>query len=171
MKTVIGLFWDDENIQSSIHKLRQAGCAEDTINVLTRVGAVRKLLDGGRGQMVAKCAVCGALLGSITYGAFGLSVGMGSFSLFNNGLALGIARLLPFFGIGAAFGAFMGCFVGVGEGEESTHLYCQGVRMGGKLVVVQANDELAAKAINTLCQEDAIGVTALNGTQDGRLSP
>jgi hypothetical protein len=166
MKTVIGLFWGVEDVQGSIHKLGQAGFAEDTISVLNRVSAVRKLLDGGRGQIVAKCAVCGAFLGSITYGAFGLSVGMGSCTLFNNGLASGIVRLLPFLGIGAALGAFMGCFVGVGEGEESTHLYCQGVRMGGKLIVVQANDELAAKAISTLCHENAVGVTALNDTQD-----
>jgi hypothetical protein len=96
---------------------------------------------------------------------------MGSCTLFNNGLASGIAKLIPFLVIGAVFGVFMGCFAGIGEGEESTHLYCQGVRMGGKLIVVQASDELAAKAISTLCHENAIGVTALNDTQDGRLSP
>jgi hypothetical protein len=161
MKTVIGLFWGVEDVQGSIRNLRQAGFAEDTITVLNLVSAVRKLLDGGRGQIVAKCAVCGAFLGSITYGAFGLSVGMGSCTLFNNGLASGIAKLIPFLVIGAVFGAFMGCFAGIGEGEESTHLYCQGVRLGGEVVVVRASDELVAKTVSTLRQNRAEGVKTL----------
>ena len=171
MKTVIGLFWEDENVNSSIHKLKRAGFAEDMISVLTRDSKVRKLLNCAGGRVLAKCVGFGAFLGSVTYGVFGLSVGMGSCTLFDDGLASGIVRLIPFLVIGAVFGASMGCFAGIGEAEKGTHLYCQGVRMGAKVVAVKTSDELIAKAVGILCHENAIGVTTLKDTQGGSLSP
>ena len=78
--------------------------------------------------MVAKCVGCGAFLGSATYGTFGLSVGLGSCTLFDNGLASGIPRLIPFLVIGAAFGAFMGCFAGIGEVDLRSGIPDRGLR-------------------------------------------
>ena len=42
-------------------------------------------------------------------------------------------------------------------------MYIQGVRLGGKIVAVRSSDELIAKAMNILQQENAIGVRTLEG--------
>jgi len=161
MKTVIGLFWRDENVKDSIRELKEIGLGEDRIHVMTRDYAVRELLGCDQDHVIAKCAFWGALLGIAVFGPLGLGAGLCECGIFDFGSALGVGILAAFVTIGAAFGAFMGHFVGMDKAERGYHLYCQGVCRGGKVVVVQTSDELVAKAVSTLRHEDALGVTTL----------
>jgi hypothetical protein len=63
MKTIIGLFWNREDVQSSIRQLKVADVDEDRISVLTRTKAVRKFLDGDQSHVVAKHVGWGVLFG------------------------------------------------------------------------------------------------------------
>ena len=161
MKTVIGLFWGDENVKDSIRELKEMGLGEDRINVMTRDYAVRELLGCDQGRVVAKCALWGALLGIAVFGPLGLGAGLCECGIFDFSSAFGVGILVAFVTIGAAFGAFMGHFVGMDKAERGYHLYCQGVCRGGKVIVVRASDELVAKAVSTLHQSKAVGVKAL----------
>jgi hypothetical protein len=73
----------------------------------------------------------------------------------------GVGILIAFVAIGMGFGTFLGHFIGVDKSETSYHLYCQGVCRGGKLVVVQASDDLVTRTVSTLRQEHAVDVTTL----------
>ena len=161
MKTVIGLIWGDENLQNSVHELEELGLAEKSINVLTSDDAVRELLGDCRGHPVANCAFWGALLGIAVFAPLGLAASICECTLLYYNPGVGVGILIAFVAIGMGFGAFMGHFVGVDKAETNHHLYCQGVCRGGKVVVVQASDELAAEAVSALRHEDAFGVMTL----------
>ena len=161
MKTVIGLFWGDKNVKGSIRELKEIGLSEDRISVMTRDYAVRELLGCDQGHVVGKCALWGALLGIAVFGPLGLGAGLCECGIFDFSSGFGVGILAAFLTIGAAFGAFMGHFVGMDKAERRYHLYCQGVCLGAKVVVVQASDELVAKAMSTLHQSMAVGVKTL----------
>jgi hypothetical protein len=164
MKTVIGLFWADENVHNSVRKLKEVGLAENSISVLTRYSAVQELLGANQGHAVAKYALWGALLGIATFAPFGVAASMCECTLLHYNPGFGVGILIAFVAIGVGFGAFLGHFFGVDKSETSYHLYCQGVCRGAKVVVVQSSDDLddlTAKAVSTLRQGEAVGVKAL----------
>ena len=158
MKTIIGLLWHREDVQSSIRQLKEIGVDEDRISVLTRTKAARKFLDGDQSHVVAKHIGWGVLFGIAFFGIIGLTASLCECTLFNYSLASGIGTLASYLTIGTIFGAIMGSFVGVGELEKDTHLYTQGVSRGGALIVVQVSDELASRTMSTLRQARAVGV-------------
>jgi len=63
MKTISGLLWNREDVQSSIGQLKEADVDEDRISVLTRNKAVRKFLGGDQSHVVAKHIGWGVLFG------------------------------------------------------------------------------------------------------------
>jgi hypothetical protein len=155
------LFWGEKNVQNLVRELKEVGLAENSIGVLTRYDAVRELLGANQGHVVAKYALWGALFGIATFAPFGVAASICECTLLHYNPGFGVGILIAFVAIGLGFGAFMGQFIGVDKSERSYHLYCQGVCRGGKLVVVQASDELVAKAMSTLCQGEAMGIKAL----------
>ena len=161
MKTVVGLFWGDENIQNSVRDLKEAGLAENSISLLTRYSAVRELLGANQGHVVARYALWGALLGLATFAPFGVAASMCECTLLHYNPGFGVGIVIAFVAIGVGFGAFMGHLVGFDKSETSYHLYCQGVLRGATVVVVRAGDELVANAVSTLRNEDTFGVTTL----------
>jgi hypothetical protein len=161
VKTVIGLVWGDKNIQDSVRELKEVGLTENNISLLTRYSAVRELLGANQGHVVAKYTLWGALLGIATFAPFGVAASVCECTLMHYNPGFGIGILIAFVAIGMGFGAFMGCFVGVGEMERGTHLYCQGVCMGAKVLAVQANCDVVAAAMSTLRQENVVGVKTL----------
>jgi hypothetical protein len=119
------------------------------------------LCEAFQGHVVSKYAFWGALLGIATFAPFGVAASICECTLLHYNPGFGVGILIAFVVIGVGFGAFLGHFVGIDKSETSYHLYCQGVCRGGKLVVVQASDELVTKAVNTLRQDRAAGVKAL----------
>jgi hypothetical protein len=117
-------------------------------------------LGGDQDHIVAKYAAWGGLIGLAIYGPFGLTASMCECMLFDYNPTIGIGILLAFMAAGTIFGAFIGSFVGAGELGNITHLYTEGVRRGGALVVVQTTDDLASSAMSILRQEHALGVKA-----------
>ena len=161
METVIGLFWDEENVQSAIQRMKEVGVAEKEISVLAHQDEVRRLLNGNQGHIVGKYAFWGALLGIATVGPLGLGASLCECTLLRFNPGFGIGVLVAFIAIGTAFGAFLGCFFGVDESEKCYQLYCRGVCLGAKVVAVQTSDELVATATRTLRHGKAVGVKSI----------
>jgi hypothetical protein len=161
MKTVIGLFWGDENAQNSVCELKEAGLTEDSISVLTGYDAVRELMGAHKSHVAARYAFWGALLGIATLAPFGLGMSICECSLLHLKTWSCVGILTGSVAISLGLGALMGHLVGVYESGRSYHLYCREVCRGAKVVVVQASDEMVAKATSTLRQGRAVGVKAL----------
>jgi hypothetical protein len=54
-------------------------------------------------------------------------------------------------------------WIGIDALERDTHLYVQGLNLGAKLVIVQADEEYITKAMDILRDGHGLGVTALAG--------
>ena len=116
MKTVIGLFLKEADVQHAICKLKNFGLTDDKISVLTREEPVRKLLCGNQTRVVEKSAIWGILFGLIIFDSYGLTVKahawdgfLGSSSPPFWGFVMGLLSVV----IGTFLGVFLGWFFGV----------------------------------------------------------
>ena len=85
----------------------------------------------------------GATIGTILGGGAGLLAGLGLLAIPGVGpiVAAGwLVATLTGAGVGAAGGGVLGSLVGAGVPEEHAHVYAEGVRRGGTLVTVRADD-------------------------------
>ena len=161
MKPVIGFFWYEIDTSRAVNRLKQAGFAEDKISILTQESAIRSLLGCKPVVVVPKYAALGAFFGIIIYGIFGLVAGWCQCNWFSFEQMYGIGAFLGIILGGAFVGGFLGCIAGVAESEKDSHLYVQGTRMGGRVIVVQVYEEDAESVASILEQEKASGVKSI----------
>jgi hypothetical protein len=91
----------------------------------------------------------------------GLLVGLGALAIPGVGplIAAGpIATTLLGAGVGAAAGGLLGALVDVGVPEDEANYYAEGVRRGGVLVSVGAEDAMVDRVINILERHNAVDV-------------
>ena len=170
MYPVIALFWREVDTTQAVNRLKKAGFVEDKIGVFTQESAIRSLLDCKPSEVVPKYAAWGAFFGIIIYGIFGLVAGWCQCNWFSFEQMYGIGAFLGIILGGVFVGGLLGCIAGIAESEEDSHLYIQGIRMGGNVIVVQANEEDIERAISILEQEKASGVKSLEG-KEGHILP
>ena len=85
----------------------------------------------------------GATVGTIIGGGAGLLAGLGMLAIPGVGPIVAAGWLIATLtgaGVGAAGGGILGSLVGAGVPEEHAHVYAEGVRRGGTLVTVRADD-------------------------------
>ncbi len=85
----------------------------------------------------------GATIGTILGGGAGLLAGLGLLAIPGVGPIVAAGWLVATItgaGVGAAGGGILGSLVGAGVPEEHAHVYAEGVRRGGTLVTVRADD-------------------------------
>lgn len=90
----------------------------------------------------------GASLGTLLGGGAGLLAGLGLLAIPGVGpvVAAGwLVATLAGAGVGAAGGGLIGSLVGAGVPEEHAHTYAEGIRRGGTLVTVRADDSQASR--------------------------
>jgi hypothetical protein len=95
------------------------------------------------GEAESTGAGAGATIGTILGGGAGLLAGLGLLAIPGVGplVAAGwLVATLTGAGVGAAGGGILGSLVGAGVPEEHAHVYAEGVRRGGTLVTVRADD-------------------------------
>lgn len=161
MKPIIGLFWREVDTSLAVKKLNEAGVVEDRISVLTQESAIRSLIGCEPTCVVSRYAAWGASFGIVIYGIFGLVAGWCQCNLLGFEQTFGVVAFLGAILAGAFIGGFLGGIVGMAEFEKDSHLYIQGARMGGRLIVVQASEEDAERVRFILEQDKASGVKSL----------
>jgi hypothetical protein len=136
MRTVSALFDTYDQVIAAVDGLSEAGVASDDITVISqRSGTETKATEG-------------AGLGA----ALGLLAGLAALAIPGFGSVLGVGWLVPGL-IGAAAGGvaggIIGSLTGAGIEEPDAHVYAEGVRRGGTLVIARVEDDEvgAAKAI------------------------
>ena len=89
----------------------------------------------------------GATIGTVLGGGAGLLAGLGMLAIPGVGPVVAAGWLIATAvgaGVGAASGGLLGSLVGAGVSETDAHVYAEGVRRGGTLVTVRAEDNQIA---------------------------
>lgn len=161
MSSIIGLFRGEEDIKNLVQRLAETGHPDNRIDVFTEESAIRKLLGCEPTCVVTRYAVLGASLGIAVYALFGLFAGLCQCNLLHYGQVYGVGTFLGGILAGAFVGGVIGGIIGAAEYEEGSHLYVQGARLGGKVIVVQAGEEDVESLKLLMEQEKASGVKLL----------
>ena len=106
------------------------------------------LTSGDPEQGAATGAGTGATLGTMLGGGAGLLAGIGSLAIPGVGpiVAAGwLVATLAGAGVGAAAGGLVGSLTGAGVSEADANTYAEGVRRGGAVVTVRADEAQAAR--------------------------
>jgi stress response protein YsnF/uncharacterized membrane protein len=163
-KTVVGLFDNPTEAERVIQSLVDSGFSRDDISLVANNSDNRygNTVDTtGTDHPVANEAGKGAEGGAIVGGVAGLLAGLGLVAIPGIGpvLAAGwIATTLAGAGVGAIAGGLIGSLVSLGIPDEHAHVYAEGVRRGGSLVVVRTDDARAEAAADILRDNGAIDV-------------
>jgi hypothetical protein len=159
-KTVVGLFDNYAAAHAAVTDLERGGIARGDISMMANE-ATRDEAHGTRGGTAddpRKTVGVGAATGA----GIGLLVGLSALAIPGLGpivVAGPIAGLLAGAGVGAAAGGVVAALKSAGVPESMAHAYAEGVRRGGTLVTVRADDEQAARVRDILNEHGAIDVT------------
>ncbi|HEY0867239.1 MAG TPA: general stress protein [Fimbriimonas sp.] len=159
-KNVIGLFDDQESARRAIDSLTRSGFANDRISVIAsdQEGAFQRHSVDEGGNIAAEGAVTGLTSGAVVGGILGFLVGTGAIFIPGGFLAAGpIAGLITGAAAGAATGGILGGLIGMGIPKEHADVYAEGVRRGGVIVAVEA-DEREDEAETILLDHGAVDV-------------
>ena len=150
-KTVVGLLENPEEARKVVEELRHSGFRKKDIGLVVKdvpeeFKAVMK--DMGKGGAI------GALAGLVLAATTAIVPGLGPL------LVAGPAAALV---AGAAYGGLAGSIIGglisKGVPEDDAHAYAEGVRRGGALVTVRAeNDEQIERAVEIMQRHGAVKI-------------
>lgn len=104
----------------------------------------------------------GATVGTVLGGGAGLLAGLGMLAIPGVGPVVAAGWLVATAlgaGVGAASGGLLGSLVGAGVDEADAHVYSEGVRRGGTLVTVRAEDGQGAMVEQILAKYSAVDAT------------
>lgn len=163
MKTVVGLFDDYNQAKNAAIAIERSGVLHSDISVLanneTEVHGRREVAEthSGMGHAVTKDAGVGAEVG----GVLGLLAGLSLFVIPGLGFIAGagwLAGMLTGAGIGAAVGGLIGVLTHVGVPAADAAYYNEGVRRGGTLVAIRAEDSAANGIASILSTNGAVNI-------------
>ena len=168
-QTITALYDDYDAASTAMSKLEAAGISHSDISVVSNNEGDRHAgrLSNGAGdhtettQKAETGAGTGASLGTVLGGGAGLLAGLGLLAIPGVGpvVAAGwLVATLTGAGIGAAAGGLVGGLTGAGLSEADAHTYNEGVRRGGTLVTVRANEAHAVTAMDILEEHGSVDV-------------
>lgn len=156
-KTVVGLFDTSRQAQDAVQDLINSGFKRDDISMVASKEEEQAVKGKGEGGGAAQGAATGALVGGVA----GLLVSVTALAIPGIGpiIAAGpLASLLASTGIGAAAGGIIGGLAKIGVPEEEAHRYSEGVRRGGTLVTLTADDASAERAVDIMNRHGAVDI-------------
>lgn len=136
--------------QAAVTALEGNGIANDDISLVGNdhaSGQPGTTTDTATADHAATGAGTGASVGTIIGGGAGLLAGIGALAIPGVGpvVAAGwLVATLTGAGVGAGAGGLLGSLTGAGVPEHDAHVYAEGVRRGGTLVTVRADEAHAA---------------------------
>ncbi|MCO6416348.1 hypothetical protein JYK14_09230 [Siccirubricoccus sp. KC 17139] len=153
-RTIARLFDSYADAAAAVSELEAAGFARDDISLIARGedGSTAETHEGSG-------AGTGATLGTVVGGGAGLLAGIGALAIPGLGpvVAAGwLVATLAGAGVGAAAGGLLGALTKAGVSEEHAHVYAEGLRRGGNLVTLRAEESRAAEAEAILARHNAV---------------
>ena len=159
-KTIVGLFDTFTEAQDAVQELVNAGFSRDTISIAANNAAgeyPQATTTSEEWSGTATGAATGATIGGIG----GLLVGLGALAIPGIGPVVAAGPLIAALtgaGIGAVAGGLIGALTDIGVPEEEAGYYAEGVRRGGTLVTINAEESRVNKAIDILEDHNAVDV-------------
>ncbi len=158
MKTIVGLFDSYYQAEQTLRDLERAGYGRDRVTLIANEPARDRVAtsdtsDEGESADIAEGAGTGAVIGGVAGSAAGLIASLAGLAIPGIGpvLAAGpLVGLLTGAGVGAAVGGLVGALITAGVPQEHAHYYVEGVRRGGSLVVVSADDDEAERLMEII---------------------
>lgn len=149
MSTVITRLFDTyEHASSAVRELETGGVEHSNISIVANsTDETTPSVNHGDAAHAGDGAGAGATLGTVLGGGAGLLAGLGMLAIPGIGPVVAAGWLIATAvgaGVGAASGGLIGSLVGAGVNEGDAHVYAEGVRRGGTLVTVRAEDAQAA---------------------------
>lgn len=163
MQTIVKLYDDEAAADIAVRELESAGFTSDQVSVVRRSATTEggTTTADGAGADATNAGV-GATIGTLVGGGAGLLAGLGMLAIPGLGpvVAAGwLVAALTTAGVGAAAGGLIGALTETGVTEEDAHVYAEGVRRGGSLITVRAEDaNEAAKAETILTRHMPVSV-------------
>jgi hypothetical protein len=156
-RSVTHLFDDYAQAKTAVTALERAGFSSSEISLVSRYRDDGTLADNSSGT--TKGATVGALAG----GGTGLLAALGVIAIPGIGplVAAGVlATTLVGMAGGTLVGGLVGALTDYGVNEKDAHVYSEGVRRGGTLVTVRADDARAAEAERILNEQRPVDINA-----------
>src|SRR5690242_2388150 len=140
--------------------------AHDAISIVANTGnegGLRRTTGADTTRDAASGAGTGAGIGAVVGGGAGLLAGLGALAIPGIGpvvaagwLAATLAGAAAGAGVGAVSGGIIEAMTGAGVSTEDAHLYAEGVRRGGTLVVARVDESQASLAESIMRQHNPV---------------
>ncbi|MGV3617641.1 MAG: hypothetical protein ACO1SV_20135 [Fimbriimonas sp.] len=160
-KNVVGLFDDRAAAEAAVQDLVREGFDRSRISAVaaTSEGELLKEQVDASGSFVGDGASAGITSGAIVGGLLGLLIGAGFLLVPAGMVAAGpITGLIAGSAAGAATGGILGALLGLGIPSDDADIYAEGVRRGGTLLVVQAEDSQLDRVHAILDRDGAVDI-------------
>ena len=169
-KTIVGLFDNVSAAQSVVQDLLDNGFTRDQISLVAQNSQLSIDDNNEISEEASDGAGAGAVGGTVLGGALGLLVGTGLLVIPGIGPVLAAGPLIAAIGstaaavgatalgagVGAATGGLAGSLVGAGVSSDDADHYAEGVRRGGTLISVEAEDTMVDKAYQIMKNHDVV---------------
>lgn len=163
-KTIVGLFDTFAHAQSAVNDLISAGFNRDDISVVANnatgeFGTHDGSHDGVNVSQAGGDLVKGAVKGGMYGGLTALAATVALALVPGIGPIAAIGPLSAFLGgaaLGATAGGILGGLTGLGVPEHEAGYYAEGIRRGGTLVTVHADDARASEATSILNRHNPV---------------
>ena len=162
MTVITRLFDTYDHASSAVRDLEAGGVPHSAISIVANGNDSTAPMSGQTHTHgnAGDGAGAGATLGTVLGGGAGLLAGLGMLAIPGVGPVVAAGWLIATAvgaGVGAASGGLLGSLVGAGVSEDDAHVYAEGVRRGGTLVTVRADDGQTAmvnQVLNTYSPVD-----------------
>ncbi|HEX8417685.1 MAG TPA: YsnF/AvaK domain-containing protein, partial [Methylobacterium sp.] len=161
-RTITALYDSYDDATRAVSKLEAAGIPHSDISLVgnnEKSGATGRTDHDDTAEDAATGAGTGATLGTVLGGGAGLLTGLGLMAIPGVGpvVAAGwLVATLTGAGIGAAAGGLAGSLTGAGLSEADAHTYAEGIRRGGTLLTVRADDAHSTKVMDILEEHGSV---------------
>lgn len=166
MRTVTGLFDSYDDARRAVSELETAGVPSSDISIVSHAGDRDRDRDGDD-SLAAEGAGTGAGIGAVAGGTGGLLAGLGIMAIPGVGpvvaagwLAATAAGAVAGAIAGGAAGGLVGAMMRAGVPEEDAHVYAEGVRRGGTMVVAKVDEGQVAVAEDILQRANRVDIDA-----------
>jgi len=168
-RTIAFLYDNHDDAVAAVRDLERQ-FAHDAISIVANTGSADRLRPTTDGDTVSDTASgvgAGAGIGAAVGGGAGLLAGLGMLAIPGIGpvvaagwLAATLAGAAAGAGVGAVSGGIIEAMTGAGVSTEDAHLYAEGVRRGGTLVVARVDEGQVSLAESIMRQHNPVDSTA-----------
>ena len=162
-RTVSRMYDNYDDAKAVVHDIEAAGIPHDNVSLVANADAHGRTAatssDSATPDATGAATGTGAVAGTLLGGGAGLLAGIGALAIPGVGpvVAAGwLVATLTGAGVGAAAGGLVGSLTGAGVSREEANVYAEGVKRGGSLVTVRA-DEADAPRIEQILAKRGSG--------------